>query len=384
MAEAYLAKRAGEQGETVVLKRMRPDFADSQAFLRRFVLEAQVASRLAHPNLVRFQEFGRVGDCHYIVMDHVRGHSLHRLMDKSFEVGARLSPAGALHLGTGLLEGLSAMHRVEDKGHPRPMLHRDVTPSNVIVDPGGTPVLIDFGIAKDVNGPSITLPGQVIGTARYMAPEHRRAEYIDARADVFSVSVVLFELFFARHPWPPLRGMKELLRTTFDPPELSEELRRTVPPTILSILTRGLSCAPEDRWADAEHMRRALQKAAKDTVDLTSGPSEARQWIRSLRLPRDEALTSPVIDHSPPEGREQEVMWSASGSVGNVPSTVVEAEIDSAVLTIPPLPPRRDAGVDLVLAEAEALGRPGLKMLPWLVAGLALCAACAAYFLRLV
>lgn len=384
MAEAFLARRREDAEVPVVLKRIRPDFAHSEAYLRRFVLEAQVASRLVHPNLVRFREFGRVGECHYIVMDHVRGHSLHRLFEKSFPRSLRLSPNAALHLGTGLLEGLSAMHKVlDDDGKPRPMLHRDVTPGNIIVDLEGDPVLIDFGIAKDVNGPSITLPGQVIGTARYMAPEHRRAEYIDPRADVFSASVVLYELLVGQHPWPPLKGMRELLRTAFDPPEIPAEVRQELPDSVLSVVFRGLACAPEDRWADAEEMARALRRAIPKP-DPELGRSAVRAWVDHLALPVDEALTRPVIDLQPPEGDDEEVMWSSCGRVARGPVTNESADAiaaRSAVLTIPPLPPRRDEGVDLDEATAAAFGRTPHSVVPLALAGLAAGAACIAWLL---
>jgi serine/threonine protein kinase len=378
MAEAFLARRAG-QPEPFVLKRIRPDFADSDAYLRRFVLEAQIASRLAHRNLARFEEFGRIGDCHYLVMKQVRGHSLHRLLEAAFASNRPLPPAAALHLGGRLLDGLSAMHRVrDDDGHPRPMLHRDVTPSNVIVDLDGEPVLIDFGIAKDINGPSITLPGQVIGTARYMAPEHRRAEYIDARADVFAASVVLFELFVGRHPWPPLAGMRELLRTTFDPPEIPRELQESLHGGVLEVILGGLGCAPDDRWADAEEMRSALvAAAAAEGLSPEDGADEVRGWVQKLGLARDEELTSPVIDHLAPEGEDAEVMWSAAGSVARDASHAdAPADgLESSVLTIPPLPPRRDEGIDLGEAHLAAFGSPLARYLPIALAGLIACAA---------
>lgn len=368
------ARRIPPERELLVLKRIRPDFAHEEAYLRRFVLEAQVASRLEHPNLVRFREFGRVGLCHYIVMEFVRGHSLHRILEKSFEVGVRLPPEAALYLGTGLLDGLSAMHRVrDDDGAPRPMLHRDVTPSNVIVNLDGDPVIIDFGIAKDVNGPAITLPGQVIGTARYMAPEHRRCEYIDARADVFSASVVLFELVVGRHPWPPLKGMKELLRTTFDPPEIPAELFEILPRGILDVIGKGLRCQSEDRWADAEDMRAALKRAAAGWLDPERGRAAVRAFVDALELPLDEALTRPVIDIEPVKADRAEVMWTASGKIEprSVPSAALDTgPLDASVLTIPPLPPRRDIGVDFSEAEAAALGNPLARLIPWALAGI--------------
>ena len=374
MAEAFLASRHDAPEHQLVVKRIRPDYAENESFLRRFFFEAQVASRVHHRNLVPFVELGRVGDCHYLAMEPVHGHSLHRLLERAFERGEPLPHAAALHLGLGMLDGLAALHRAtDDDGHPRPILHRDITPSNVIVDHEGEAVIIDFGIAKDIDGPSLTLPGQVIGTARYMAPEHRKSEWMDARADVFSVSVVLFELLTGRHPWPPLQGMRELLRTSFDPPEIDDEIRALVEPELLEVVMRGLSCHAEDRWADAETMRQAL--GADPNPEL--GRAAVRDWVEAQKLPTDAKLTRPVVDLRPPEGEVARVMWSADGSVSDMPSPIPSPDAilaRSSVLVVPPLPPRRER-VDLAHAEAAALGAPMSRRVQWmlacLIAGLA-------------
>lgn len=376
MAEAFLAHRVDRPDDRVVLKRIRPDFAHSDAYLRRFVLEAQVASRLDHPGLVAFREFGRVGECHYIVMQQVTGHSLHRLLEASFDRGRRLPLEAALTVGVRILDALAVMHRlVDETGAPRPMLHRDVTPANIILTHQGRPVLIDFGIAKDVNGPSITLPGQVVGTARYMAPEHRRAEAVDPRADVFAASMVLFELLLGRHPWPPLVGMKELLRTTFDPPELKEE-DAAVPAPVLAAILRGLACAREERWSDAASLREALLQGLGRPLDVRAGAAQARGWVNGLELAPDESLGRPVVDFAPVDGGT-EVYWRSDGSISRGPEDLeptlrgpAVALGDASVLTLPPLPPRRpDVDLDLDAATTAALGAPRRGWM-WAAAGL--------------
>ena len=351
MAEAFIAQhRVQVDAGPLVLKRIRPDFAHNDEYLRRFVLEAQVASRLDHPNLAHFKEFGRVGRCHYLAMDMVRGRSLHRLLEVVFMRQEPPPLTVAMTLGAGILDGLAAMHAVKDeRGRPRPMLHRDVTPSNVIVAEDGRPVIIDFGITKDVMGPAITLPGKVIGTARYMSPEHRKAEFIDTRADVFSASVILFELLAGRHPWPPLSTMKELLRVTFDPPEVSDAMRGRVPADIIEVVLRGVANDPKDRFDDAAHMRDALF-ACRSCAGLVGAEHlhEVVAWVDSLRLPRDEDLSRPVVDLAEADG-EEEVMWTSSGGLS---TDEVRAEdptlAPSQPLAVPPLPPPRAAA----LAEA--------------------------------
>lgn len=343
MAEAFLARRADEpEGDGLILKRIRPEFARSSEYERRFVLEAQVASRARHSNLAALREFGRVGDCLYLAMAQVRGIGLHRILEEVSHERLRLPEPVAVHIGLGLLRGLSALHSMTDeKGRARPILHRDVNPNNVIVSTEGEGVLIDYGISKDVYGPSITIPGRFIGTTRYMAPEHRKAEFLDPRADVFSVSVILFELFVARSPWPPLQGMRELLRTTFDPPEMTKAERDRVPEDVLTTVFKGLECAPEHRFEDAAQMEKALAYTSASARD--GGAAAVREWLSHLALPLDEALGAPVLDTAHQEGAESaEVFWTAEGLL----SSEVPRPATAEVLDVPPLPPRRDEGLE--------------------------------------
>lgn len=383
MAEAHLADRFDAPDESFVLKRIRPDHAGSKEFEQRFVFEAQVASRVVQRNLVRFREFGKVGDCFYLAMDQVRGRSLHRIFESIFKQG-RIPPVPvAGHLATGMLAGLAALHRVTDEqGQPRPILHRDVTPKNVIVDPEGEAVLIDFGIAKDIYGPSITAPGQLIGTARYMAPEHRRAEFLDTRADVFSVSVILFELFSGTHPWPPVKSVRELLRTVFDPPEITAPVRERVPEPVLQVLLRGLECEAEHRFPDAAAMAHAMAR----THVPDQGPQAVAEWVQSLDLPPDEALSRPAIDQAPEVNdvpSEIRVFWTSSGFLSSDSQPAPETS-HAQVLAVPPLPPRRDAALggdqteDLVRHLAEMR-----RMRAWVIGGIVAILACAGTFVWL-
>lgn len=345
MAEAFIARRRDDpEDRELVLKRMRPELASDAEYLQRFVLEAQVASRVIHPNLVRFLEFGQVGACRYLALEMIRGYSLHRVLERAFKAGGAPPLAAALSLVKGILDGLATMHRVVDeRGRPRPMLHRDVTPSNVIVAADGRPVIIDFGITKDVHGPQITLPGRVIGTARYMSPEHRRAEFIDPRADVFSASVIMFELMTGAHPWPPLTSVKELLRVTFDPPEVPEAAKGRIPAEIRAVMLRGLECDREHRFEDAAAMSEALARCPGFEALAADGRTEVVRWIERLGLDLDEELGEPVLDLGNPEAP---LTWTPAGVLSTGETEAEDPTIPlSRVLTLPPLPPRRDEGV---------------------------------------
>ena len=367
MGEVYLATRKNDEAaEPVILKRMRPQVARDEEYQRRLVLEAQVAARLSHSNLVELREFGKVGECLYIVMQHVKGYSLRRLMQPALDGGKAPPTEVGLRIGVGLLEALSVMHAAtDDEGVARPILHRDVTPANLIVTHEGRPVLIDFGIAKDIFGPQITRIGRVVGTARYMAPEHRLGDFTTAAADVFSASMILFELMTGRRPWPPLEPHKELLRVVFDPPEIEPELRARLPADVLPIVLKGLACEPQDRWPSATAMLEALRRTDlfRGSEDLEDPESTIRAWITETGLPPDEALDELVVDHPPSSGSDEDeaLAWNSRGELKGSDDEVTVRSITSIPamkISIPPLPPRRDANMQAVDLHAAATAGP--------------------------
>ncbi len=379
MAEVFLAHRDGEPADPpVVLKRLRPEVALDPEYGKRLALEAQLASLLSHPSLVKLIEYGRVGDCHYLVMAQVRGHSLRRLLEHAMDHDRPPPLAAALGIAEAVLGGLSAMHEARDElGKRRPFLHRDVTPGNVIVDHDGRGVLIDYGIAKDVFGPSITMVGKVVGTSRYMAPEHRMSQRCDARADVFSISRILFELITARHPWPPLPAHRELLRVVFDPPERTPEVDARLPDDVREVLWRGLACAAEERHASATAMLEALRAtptwAAQEAQHGTLGAA-VQAWVRSTGVIADEALRELVIDSPSVGGANVGVAWSRTGRIAS--KTPVEAvpfdpprtsdAPDARVLSIPPLAPARGRDSTRNIA---VVARPKRKLVLGVVVG---------------
>ncbi len=365
MGEVFLASRR-RGGTPLVLKRIRPEVAGDAQYRRRMLFEAQVASRLRHPNLVSLLEYGQVGDCPYLAMEMVEGWSLRRVLERTFAAREPPPLPVSLALAVGVLEGLGAMHgAVDEQGVARPILHRDITPNNVIVARDGRPVLIDFGIAKDVYGPAITQYGHVVGTARYMAPEHRLGQPADPRADVFSAALVAWEILVAERPWPNLPPHKEMLRTVFDPPEIEGVAAERIPTDVAPILLRGLSCEPSDRFEGAGAMAAALRDtdSFRAAVDPEAPWRAVADWLRASGLRTDQQLDELVVDHAPARVAEvpEDRAWDAQGRLRRpttlVPDAVVPSDEDARI-TIPPLPPRRDAslpGPELELATEAAL-----------------------------
>lgn len=195
MAEVFLARQEGAGGfaKKVVVKRILPEFAGDPSFVDMFLAEAQVAAHLSHPNVVQIFDMGQEDTTYFIAMEYVHGPNLLHLL--KFATMARESPAAAwVRIASGVAEGLHHAHNAKDPdGAPLGIVHRDINPPNVIVSLEGTPKICDFGVAKSSRRES-TVGANLKGKYTYMAPEQVRGDEIDARADVFSLGVVLFEL----------------------------------------------------------------------------------------------------------------------------------------------------------------------------------------------
>ena len=194
MAEIYLAAALGPEGfeKDVVIKRVRPGLAGDPEFVKMFIAEARVASRLNHANLVHIFDFDKHQDTYYLAMEYVRGHSLFELRRRCQERGVAIPPILVAQIGTEVARGLAYAHRLTENGQSLGLVHRDVTPHNVLLSFDGAVKLTDFGIAKA--GGRATTSGMLKGKFAYMSPEQARGDAVDARTDVFALGVTLWEL----------------------------------------------------------------------------------------------------------------------------------------------------------------------------------------------
>ena len=191
MGCVFLAHDIRRSGATCALKMLMPHLTHDPKFGRRFTDEAKSLARLDHPNIVKMHEFFRVGDDYFIALDYVDGISLRGLIDRD----KALPEALALPIFKAILSAL-------DHGHQRGIIHRDVKPSNILIDKSGVPQLCDFGIAKQVAERGVTMTGMTIGTPEYMSPEQIQAPHLlDHRTDVYSAGIVLFEMLTGRVPF---------------------------------------------------------------------------------------------------------------------------------------------------------------------------------------
>ncbi|HEY8256924.1 MAG TPA: protein kinase [Gemmatimonadales bacterium] len=246
-----------EIGETIALKALRPELGSfDSTLLDRFKQELRLARRITHRNVVRTYDLGETNGIHYITMEYVRGTSLAMLIR---EAGTLEVPA-ALTIGKQLCRALEVAH---EEG----VVHRDIKPQNLLVEPSGFLKVMDFGIARLAEGQKsemggLTAVGVVVGTPQYMAPEQILGEPVDGRTDLYACGVVLFECLVGRPVFEAPNVMALVSRHLDETPPSPSTLNPAVPQDLSRIILRALARRPEDRWTSATELLRALEKLA--------------------------------------------------------------------------------------------------------------------------
>ncbi|MCC6217122.1 MAG: serine/threonine protein kinase [Polyangiaceae bacterium] len=284
MARIYLARTRTELGaeRLVVVKQILPLLAASQEFSRMLVEEAKLAAQLTHGNVAQVIDLGREDDVLYIAMEYVEGFDLRDLLGQCSKRKVPLPIEFGLFVVLETLRGLDYAHRKrDDDGRPLGVVHRDVSPSNVLVSFEGEVKLCDFGIARAA-GLGGDLPEEAIqGKAGYMAPEVAAGRPADARADVFAAGVILWELLAGRRLHRGVGGK---------PPTIEQARAAEIPPLpprgypdeerLHAVVQRALARQPEDRHASAEELRRELE-AWVVAAGLVASPLRFGEWLLS-------------------------------------------------------------------------------------------------------
>jgi serine/threonine protein kinase len=272
MAEIYLCTARGAEGfeKEVVIKRVRAFLASDPEFVGMFIAEARLASRLNHANVVQIFDFDKHEDTYYLAMEYVRGCSLWELRKRCKELMEPVPPVMVAHIGVEVARGLHYAHRVKVNGQPLDLVHRDVTPHNVLLSFDGAVKLTDFGIAKAGN--KLTQPGVLKGKFAYMSPEQARGEAVDARTDIFALGVVLWEMLTGGRLFDgdsEVAVLRAVQQSAIPPPA---RLNPDVPEDLDAVVVRALDRDPAARFQTAGELERALAqcvlKHAK-TVDDT-------------------------------------------------------------------------------------------------------------------
>ena len=262
-----------ELDRPVALKRLAENLARDEDLERRFLREARLAARLAHPNVVRVFDVGEDHGRPFIAMEYVEGVTLSELIARR----GRLPAAEAARLGTQMCAGLAAAHAAG-------LVHRDVKPQNLLLGTDGVLKLGDFGIAAGHEGTRLTLAGTVLGTAGYLAPEQARGEQVTAAADIYAVGAVLYELLTGE-PSRTVGSLAELgAEDGFRPPDLAARVPEA-PAELVAAVTACLSVRPEDRPPSAAALARLLAPAASEADTLALPPDPARRATEILVRP---------------------------------------------------------------------------------------------------
>jgi eukaryotic-like serine/threonine-protein kinase len=319
---------------------------ENEAFIRMFIEEARLATRLEHPNIVRTYEFGEVGGRYFTAMEYLPGEDLQKVLNKLAVARQRMPFALAATLMQQVCAGLHFAHELTDvDGAPLDLVHRDVNPANVIVTYTGEVKLLDFGVAKTTS--TQTQSGTIKGKLAYMSPEQIIARGVDRRSDVFSAGVVLWELLTSRPLFVRDNDAATLYAIMNDPIPPVSRYRLDVPPALEAIVDRALARVPADRYETAEQMSEALG-AFLDTQDKCDARSRGRMLEDLFGAERAEAKRS--ISQSRALSKNVSLVMKLRSEVRTDLASAVNALRGSAERRLEPAPERSSKRMMIVLA----------------------------------
>ncbi len=360
MADVWRAEVTGAEGvvKEVALKLVRGEHAARSDFVRMFVEEARLASRLGHANVVQLFEFDQVDGRYYIAMELVRGRHLGRVVERARELGVRFGLPRAAQVGADVARALSYAHRLADGGRPLGLVHRDVSPHNVLVSFEGEVKLADFGIARAMDRAGLTDPGTVKGKAAYMAPEQARGERVDARADVFSLGVVLWELCAGRRLFSRDTDAATVAAAlSGEPVAPPSAWNEEVPAELDRIVLRALERDPARRTGSAQELAAEL---AAVLLRIVRSPEEVdlRDFMHRLF-----AAEVAALEAAPPEPTRVRPVAMAAEPIAEPSRARSSAEGDESPTRTAAAPRRRRGWVAVgaaavgIAALSVAVGR---------------------------
>lgn len=310
MAEVFLARVDGPMGfaKKCVVKRILPQLTDDPRFVEMFLAEAKLAAQLSHPNVVHVFDFGHADGQYYLAMELIEGVNARELRREYAQAHGHLDLALAARLTAMAAEGLHYAHELRSEhGEFLNLVHRDVSPDNILVSHAGAVKIVDFGIAKVISMASLTLSGTVKGKVAYMSPEQLAAEPLDRRADLYSLGVVLFELVTGRLPFDSVteHAAIETIMSSRPFPRAST-IRPDCPRALDAIIARCIEKRRGDRYETCADVQTELEffvasaGAPKGTRDLAAVVEEVRARRNALTEAVEDPPTEPRVDTSNP------------------------------------------------------------------------------------
>jgi serine/threonine protein kinase len=302
MATLFLGRRSGAAGfsRPVAIKVIHPELADDEQFRNMFLDEALLSARIQHPNVVHVEELGQHEGTHFLVMEFVHGCSLSQLQRTLLQRRRRLAPAYAAQIAMQVADGLHAAHElVDERGRSLDVVHRDVTPENILLAYGGHVKLIDFGIAKAYGRRHRTMDGLLKGKFRYMAPEQALGKAVDRRVDIYQLGIVIWEMLCLRRLFDAERDvdlLAQVQKPRVHPPSTFVD---RVPPALDDAVMAALDPDPRRRPADAQTFARLLGRAVPSSREVDSGSLRALLLATMNEHRERERTTYPpgIYDH---------------------------------------------------------------------------------------
>jgi serine/threonine-protein kinase len=301
MATVHFGRLLGPVGfsRTVAIKRLHAQFAKDPEFAAMFLDEARLAGRIQHPNVVSTLDVVALDDELFLVMEYVQGESLSKLLGTVHRRSGQIPPKVVAAIMTGVLYGLHAAHEATDeRGQPLHIVHRDVSPQNVIVGSDGTARVLDFGVAKAVGRIQSTREGEIKGKLAYMAPEQMKGGAMDRRTDIYGAAVVLWEALTARRLFDGEHAGVVFTRVMAGDVAPPSRVMPGIPPALDEIVARGLALDPNVRYPTA----RAFAMDLEDRVGIAS-PRQVGEWLaeiagealskRAVRVKEIESISTP-------------------------------------------------------------------------------------------
>ncbi|MCK6550399.1 protein kinase [Myxococcota bacterium] len=320
MGEVFLAAKPGPLGfgPRVALKVLREQLASDQQFIDMLVDEANISMFLQHQNVVSVLDLAEDAGTYYIAMEYVQGLTVESLIERLIQKGRRMELPVALFIATELCRALKYAHtRVNHAGEPLNIIHRDVTPANILLSTQGEVKLTDFGIARAKGRIHQTQAGVLKGKFGYMAPEMIRYEAIDARADLFCAGVVIYLMITGRHPVAGATVMEAIQRYEDKQIAKPSSVSPEVPPALDQIVMRALEPQPDKRWPSAAALGAALQdvvmKHAQWRREIGDGAHRLSELIREIA---PETFQDPV----PPDVSDHLLRQALAREAGDEPA----------------------------------------------------------------
>jgi serine/threonine protein kinase len=332
MAEIFLALQLGAEGfeKPVVLKRILPGLAADPSFVRMLVDEAHIASTLNHSNLVQVLDLRHSGSEYFLVLEFVDGWSLEQVRRRAQKARLKLPLPIALYVVGLLCRALAYVHTRTRDGRPLGIVHRDVTPQNVLLSAEGEVKLADFGIAKALGKREKSATGVIKGKFAYMSPEQAAGEELDGRSDLFSVGTLLYVLTTGKKPFDGATDLDVIMQVRKAKYERPSTFMRDFNPEVERFIARALRANRNTRFQTAEQMADRIEAIASK-LGQPSGPAALKRWLETLTA-RDGIRSAAHAPHeseapAPPSGTIEVLTGDLELEVVSVEDQLTSAEL---------------------------------------------------------